>query len=192
MGQYKNFLDQYSKNIGKLFKKISVTQLEKIVEIFAIKIKSNKKIFVCGNGGSLAIANHLLCDFTKTLRLKTNFKPKVISLVSNPELISAISNDISFNEALIFQAETHVQNEDMVLLISSSGNSENMIKLLKFLNKKNILTVSITGFKGGYLKKHSKFNIHFPVNQYELVEDMSHILMHMLTILLIKKLNVNN
>jgi len=174
------FLD-YSKQLNQVLNSIDLDKIIKAAELIEKTIIKNNSIFVCGNGGSLAIANHMLCDFSKSLSEKTKIYPKVFSLVSNHELISAISNDISFDEILTRQARNIITNKDIVILISSSGNSKNLINLINFCNKKKILTLAIVGFKGGYLKKYSKNYIHIPINNYGISEDCSQIIMHVIT-----------
>ena len=85
------------------------------------KILSNSNIFVCGNGGSAAIANHYICDFLKGLRTGTNLKPKFFSLSSNIETISAIANDISYSEIFRYQLESLSKSNDLVIFVSSSS-----------------------------------------------------------------------
>ena len=97
----KFFLD-YSTNLNQVLNRIDLDKIIKAAELIEKKIRTNNSIFVCGNGGSLAVANHMLCDFSKALSDNTKIYPKVFSLVSNHELISAISNDISFVEFCAF------------------------------------------------------------------------------------------
>jgi phosphoheptose isomerase len=176
----KFFLD-YSANLNQVLNRIDLDKIIKAAELIEKTIRTNNSIFVCGNGGSLAVANHMLCDFSKALSDNTKIYPKVFSLVSNNELISAISNDISFDEILTRQARNIITSKDIVILISSSGNSKNLINLINFCNKKKISTLAIVGFKGGYLKKYSKNYIHIPINNYGVSEDCSQIIMHVIT-----------
>ena len=148
-----------------------------------------KNIFVCGNGGSAAISNHYICDFLKLVRQKTIYKPKFLSLASSMETITAISNDFSYDKIFSYQLETLGEKDDVIILISSSGNSKNMIEVLKIAKKKKIFVISFTGFNGGYLKKNSNLSIHIPTKTYSIAEDTHHILMHHLMERLIIKLN---
>lgn len=179
----------YKIRLFNSLKSIDEKNLDKASKILISKIKSNKTIYLCGNGGSAAIANHYICDFLKLVRQKTNYKPKFISLASNLETITAISNDISYDKIFSFQLESLYNKGDLLILISSSGNSKNMIDVLKFARKKKIFSLSFTGFKGGYLKKKSDLSIHVKSNTYSVSEDSHHILMHYLMEILISKLN---
>ena len=141
-------------------------------------IKKGAVIYVCGNGGSAAISNHYVVDFLKFFRENTVYKPKVISFSNNVETITAVSNDISYKYIFKYQAENFCKKNDLIIIISSSGNSKNIIELIKFAKKKKITTIGFSGFKGGYLKKNSDISIHVDVQNYGITEDAHHILMH--------------
>ena len=105
--KYKNLDSFYDDYVGQLIYQLNNLDKKKLLKaanLISEKIKKNKNIFICGNGGSASLANHMLCDYTKTLRQNSNLKPKVISLVSNLELITAISNDIRYDDIFSYQA----------------------------------------------------------------------------------------
>lgn len=184
-----SFLTTYLDSLYDNLTSINKKELIKIKEKIISKIKSKKKIFVCGNGGSAAIANHYVCDFLKLIRENTKYKPKFYSFNSNSELISAISNDMNYDKIFLYQAETYIDKQDLVIFISSSGNSKNVVKLLNYCNKKGIDNIAFTGFSGGYLKKNTKISMHIPANHYGVSEDSHHILMHVIMQNIIHSLN---
>ena len=100
------------------------------------------------------------------------------SLNSDSYLISAIANDISFDEIFSFQASRYIKSGDILILISSSGNSKNIKSVLKYCNKNNIKTIGFSNFSGGYLKKNCTISIHSKIDNYGIGEDINHILMH--------------
>ena len=188
-----HFFNDYKNEVFESLSKTSITNLKSAVETLEKKILSKSNIFVCGNGGSAAIANHYICDFLKGLRTGTNLKPKFLSLASNIETILAIGNDISFSEIFKYQLESLSKKNDLVVFISSSGNSPNIKKALDYCRKNKILTIGFCGFNGGYLKKNSTIPVHIENNNYGVVEDSHHILMHVtLQFLRQKFLNKNN
>ena len=132
---------------------IDKKSLNKAANEILKKISNKDTIFVCGNGGSAAISNHYICDYLKFFREKTKYKPKVMSFSDNIETIMAISNDIDYKYVFSYQAESLCKKNDLVIIISSSGNSKNVIELLKFTKKNKIKTIGFSGFTGGYLKK---------------------------------------
>jgi len=127
-----NFFDDYKAEIFESISETSLINLKKAVDTLEKKILLQSNIFVCGNGGSAAIANHYICDFIKVLRTGTNLKPKFFSLVSSIETISAIGNDISYSEIFKYQLESLSKKNDLVIFVSSSGNSLNIKKALDY------------------------------------------------------------
>ena len=122
--KYKNldsFYSDYTSELTRQLKNLNKKKLSYAAKLIFETIKRNKKIFVCGNGGSASLANHMLCDYSKTLRQNTNLKPKIISLVSNLELITAISNDLNYDDIFSFQLENLCENGDLIVVFSSSG-----------------------------------------------------------------------
>ena len=95
-------------------------------------------------------------------------------------MITAISNDISYNDVFKYQAECLATKGDIFLIVSSSGNSENVVRLAKYAKRKGLKVISFTGFTGGKLRKNSDINIHVNVSNYGLAEDSHHILMHII------------
>ena len=139
-------------------------------------LQKKNKIFCIGNGGSASISNHFHCDIVKGNNYKKKFN--FISLSSNIEIITAISNDISFEDIFSFQLSKYAHVGDLLIIISSSGNSKNIIKAIKLAKKLSMLTFSLTGFNGGQAKKLSKFNINVPSNNYGIIEDCHSFIMH--------------
>ena len=173
---YKGYLERLNYTANKIDKK----NLLKAAKLIEDTVKKENYIYVCGNGGSAAIANHYICDYFKQLSKYTSLKAKIRSLNADSELISAISNDISHDQIFKIQAERYMEKNDILLLISSSGNSKNIKQVLKFCKKKKIKTIGFTNFNGGYLKKNCKISIHSQINNYGIGEDINHILMHMI------------
>mgnify|MGYP001215468001 FL=1 len=121
------------------------------------------------------------------MRQHTKLKPKVISLSSNLETITAISNDLNYDQIFKYQAESLFEKNDLLLIISSSGNSKNVKEVIKYSKKKGVKVIGFSGFKGGYLKKHSDISVHIPADNYGISEDSHHILMHVILQYLILK-----
>jgi len=176
----KLFYFEYLNKLTSVAKSIDTISLNNAIELITKTIKKNNFIYVCGNGGSAAIADHYICDFFKQLSKYTNLKAKIKNLNSDSSLISAISNDISYDEIFKIQAERYMMKNDILILISSSGNSKNIKKVLKFCKKKKIKTIGFTNFSGGFLKKNCDISIHSKINNYGIGEDINHILMHMM------------
>ncbi len=184
---FHNFLDCYLSELVNSIKISDIKQIEKASLKILETVKKKGTIFVCGNGGSAAISNHYVCDYLKFLRQHTSLKPKVISLSNNLETITAITNDFNYDKVFSYQAESLFEKNDLLIVISSSGNSRNVKEVVKFSKKKGVKIIGFSGFKGGYLKKHSDISIHIPAENYGISEDSHHILMHVILQYLILK-----
>jgi D-sedoheptulose 7-phosphate isomerase len=144
-------------------------------------IQSKNKIFFCGNGGSLAIANHMLCDLYKQASTDSAIEPLVYSLSSNFELITAISNDIDYSQIFSYQLNRIGNKGDILITISSSGDSQNIIEAINVAKKIGIVSVSLTGFNGGRSKENSDLNIHVNEFNYGIIEDSHQTIIHAMT-----------
>ena len=176
-------LKNYLKNIKNGIDTLDISKLIKIENILFDKIQKNKKIFVCGNGGSASIANHFLCDFNKGIKLSSNnkLKPKIFSLSDNMETILAVANDISFNKIFSFQLDNYYAKGDIVILLSCLGSSPNILDTLNYCKKKKIYTITLTGFAKKNIQKKSNINLNLGIKNYGITEDFFQIIMHMLS-----------
>ena len=175
-----SFISGYIDEMQKGYESIDVAKLEKVVNVLDSAIKRNATIYTCGNGGSASIAEHFVCDFLKGASADTSVQPIVHSLSSNNSTITAVANDISYDDIFSYQLKRYAKEGDILLCVSSSGNSRNIIKALSTAKSKNIKTISLVGFVGGGAKDISDDCIHIPIKNYGIVEDVHHSLMHML------------
>jgi phosphoheptose isomerase len=182
-------IKNYLQELNRAGSQIDERNIKKIIDLIEKTILKKKKIFVCGNGGSSAIASHTLCDWVK--RLHPLVSCKIFDLTANKSLISAISNDISHDEIFSYQLKILSENNDVCIFISSSGNSKNIIKGLKYAKINKIKSISIVGFDGGKSKKLSDYYIHIKTNKYEHHEDLSQIIMHYIYSSLKKRFEIN-
>ena len=188
-----NFFNFYINEVIKGTKQIDIKKIKKIENIILQTIFKDKQIFTCGNGGSASIANHFLCDFNKGIKISSKKKmiPKVISLNSSNEAITAIANDISFSSIFSQQLENYANKGDCLVTISCSGNSKNIVEAIKISKKKQLNIISFTGFE-----KNNKFKtkIHFNVGckNYGICEDIFQGLMHMISQSIRQKFSIKN
>ncbi len=189
-----DYFDDYSKELINCLTKTNIKLLKTAKKKLKKKYQSKNNIFVCGNGGSAAIANHFECDHKKILSETKKINPRIISLCSNNPLISAISNDISYDYVFSKQLEYLSNSGDTLITISASGNSENIIQAIKFAKKKKMLVISMTGFEGGRSKKLSDINLHVNSKNYGVIENIHHAYMNIISqyikIELISKKNI--
>ena len=187
----KEFYLEYINQKNDLLQKIDFKELDRIIKLLKKSFKNNNILYTCGNGGSSSLADHFTCDFIKQTNNQTNLKVKSISLASNFSLISAIANDISYEEIFSFQIEKLCKKNDVLFLFSVSGNSPNLVEAIKAAKKIGTKTVSFTGFNGGKLSKMSDFNINFPIANFGIAEDCHISIMHYLSQYL-RNINLKN
>ena len=158
-----------------------------IVKKIALKIdeirKDNKTIFVAGNGGSSSTASHFVNDLMKATLNKDKNLIKAISLSDNIPLLTAVSNDIDYDDIFRFPLRSLAKNGDMLVVISASGNSKNLINAVDYCNKNNIFTAGLLGFDGGELNQKVNISslIRTPFNKYELVENIHMVICHLIS-----------
>ena len=163
------------------FESINQDNLEQAAERIWYAIISGKNIFTCGNGASAAIAQHWACDYTKGCsNLERGMKPRVISLSANIPLMTAISNDISYDEVYSYQLERLADPGDVLITISSSGNSPNVVKAVEAAKKMGVTSIALTGFHGGKSRELCDIPVHVDVHEYEAAEDVHQAIMHMI------------
>lgn len=183
------FYNDYVSILNNFLKRVDSNSLVKVSNLILKALRKDSKIFICGNGGSAAIANHFLADYGKYIKTNNDLKPKIISLSSNIEIITAISNDISFDKIFSYQLENLIQKNDLLLSVSSSGNSKNILEAIKVCNKKGGTSISFLGFGGGKAKRISHHSLIFDVKNYGLSEDSAHIFMHVICQFLKQKIS---
>jgi len=132
------------------------------------------------HGGSAAISEHFVCDFLKGSSTGTDISPVIYSLSSNVPTLTAVANDIDYESVFSFPLERYGEKGDILICVSSSGNSPNIVKAIKTAKTLGMISVSFVGFSGGKARDESDYSIHIPNENYGVVEDTHHSLMHIL------------
>lgn len=172
------------KNVIKQNKKI-LFLADKIFEC----LKNHGKVFMCGNGGSAADAQHLAAEMMVRLNPHINRQPyPVISLALDTSTLTAISNDYNFNKIYDRSLEALSNKSDLLIAISTSGNSKNIINVLKKAKKKKVLSISFLGNKGGKCKKISDLSYIVPSNDVARIQETHIFIGHLILNLVEKKL----
>ncbi|MEW6070055.1 MAG: SIS domain-containing protein [Candidatus Thermoplasmatota archaeon] len=170
------YLDTSIKCIENLKKQVQ--KIEKIAKIIQATKKKGKKIFLFGNGGSASTSSHLVCDFAKFKNLKA------IALTSEIPLITAWSNDESYDVIFKEQLKNLMQKGDVVIGISGSGKSKNVLEAIKYANENGAYTIGLAGFDGGELKKIAKECLVVEIDSMQHSEDMHLLVGHLIAVLL--------
>lgn len=176
-----SYLREYAGAISYALNRVDEEALEAAKTILLKTRSLHGRIFVAGNGGSASISDHLCCDFVKgTFSDKTNALD-VTSLLGSTALFTAIGNDLGYEKTFSFQLEAfQLKSHDAVILISSSGNSQNIIEAALFAQSRRASVIGLTGFDGGQLIKLSDAKLHVPANNYGVIEDSHQAIMHIL------------
>jgi D-sedoheptulose 7-phosphate isomerase len=174
----KQYLERVCEEIGRL----DVAQVETLSDLIEQCYHAGKFVFIVGNGGSGANASHLCEDLAKcTLHDLDNQKRlKVLSLTDNAAWIMAIANDINYEGIFVEQLKNLASSGDLVLAISGSGNSPNILKAVDWANKNGLVTVGITGFGGGKLKRLAQHSLHAPIDDMGIAESLHLVVFHWL------------
>jgi len=179
-------IEQFSKSyfdyLTEVFDKIDLTEINKFVELLLEARKSGATIFFMGNGGSAATASH----FANDLAFGTNDykKPfKVMSITDNVSVLTALGNDYGYNEIFIRQLKIYGEKGDVVVGISASGNSQNVINAFEYASTAGIKTFALTAFDGGKMRKIADQGLHIPTDkkEYGPSEDLHMILDHLVS-----------
>ncbi|MDC1416042.1 D-sedoheptulose-7-phosphate isomerase [Candidatus Pelagibacter bacterium nBUS_25] len=172
--KYNNVIDyfnDYFLDLKLSLSSINFSNLNKIINVLGKSyLNGDNKVFVCGNGGSAALADHFACDHQKILHETKKYRPFVISLVSNHALGTAISNDVNYKSIFSEQLKQMARKGDILIVISASGKSQNVIEAIKWAKKNKMISISLTGFNGGQAKKISQLNLHIQSKNYGVIE----------------------
>lgn len=172
---------EYASQLAELVSSLDTEAIEalsdKLLEIWA----DHKRVLVFGNGGSAATASHFICDLVKTAGVPGQPKLDAVSLADNVAMMTAIGNDISYDDIFQYSLESLAHPGDLVIAISCSGNSKNVINACEWAKKNGITIAGLTGFTGGKLKEMADIHIHIPSDNFGLVEDLHLAINHMIS-----------
>ena len=164
-------IQSYHAGFAEIFANFNLEKLSTAAGLVADCYTAGKQIFTAGNGGSAAVAIHLAADFGKNVAGPNDKHPRILSLCCNSATITALANDCGYANIFCYQLRSLLNPGDLVVLISSSGNSPNIVEAAKFAKSGKATVVGMTGFSGGKLKELADVSLHVPCNVYELVED---------------------
>jgi D-sedoheptulose 7-phosphate isomerase len=175
---------QYLAKLQDVLAKTNVDEIAAVAKVLRDAYERGKMIFTMGNGGSGATASHLVCDLNKGACHKVEKKFRFLSLSDCLPMILALGNDVGFDSIFVEQLKSYAQPGDVVMGISGSGNSPNVLRAVEYAKTIGCTTIGVCGFDGGKLKPLVDCCFHVPVPDMQIVEDvhmiMSHILMRIL------------
>ena len=185
---YNNMIEEYITEEIDVLKKIDVDAVNELLNLLEDCIHMDATIYIFGNGGSAATASHFQNDFNKGVSEHTEKKFRFICLNDNVATILAIANDIGFEEVFRFQLKGKIKEGDILIAISGSGNSINVINAVEYGKEQGCKIVGLTGYSGGKLKEMSDISLHAPVNSMQITEDIHMMFDHLMMSVLYKSM----
>lgn len=182
----------YFSRLSETLKKLDIQVIEQFVDALLQARDTENTVFIFGNGGSAATASHITGDFLKGISFELDKRFRVMCLSDNTAGITAISNDLGYEDIFVEQLKVFLKKNDLVIGISGSGNSTNVVKAMEYAGKQGAKTVAMCGFTGGRIKELADLVIHVPISDMEITEDIHTIIFHAIKQVLIKKLKGDN
>lgn len=175
---FSEFLKDYISGLKQALDSIPPERFEELIQQLETAHHDGRQIFMMGNGGSGATASHIACDFNKGVSLGLEKRLRVMSLNDNVATMTAYANDVSYEDVFVEQLKNFLRRGDLVIGISGSGNSPNVLKAIEYANTAGAHTIGLTGFNGGKLAKLVRTSLNVPVNDMQKAEDVHMILFH--------------
>ena len=175
-----SYPNQYKAALLEAIDRIDTSRVEQAIEWFREARDGSKHIFVCGNGGSASTASHFTCDIVKGASYNRDTRFRIVSLADSLPTLTAYSNDVSFEHIFVEQLKNFAQAGDLVMCISGSGNSPNVVRALEYANSVGCRTIALTGRDGGKLGPLAQLNIQVAVPHMGRIEDAHMVVCHMI------------
>jgi D-sedoheptulose 7-phosphate isomerase len=184
LNDYTNEIKTYIAMEEHVLRNLPVEDINTVMNVLEHARLSGRRIFICGNGGSASTASHYECDFNKGVSYDQEIKYDFECLSDNVPMMMAIANDIGYDDIFVTPLKNKLKSGDVVIGISGSGNSENVVRAIGYANEIGADTVAICGYKGGRIKELAKYNIHVNIDNMQIVEDMHLVLDHLMMYIL--------
>ena len=177
---YTNDIRDYLALEIEILKKLDVEQINAALNLLDETRQKKGRIYICGNGGSAATASHFQNDFNKGVSEYIDVPFRFHCLNDTVATLMAIANDIGYEEVFRFQLRNNLEENDVLVAISGSGNSHNVIRAVEYAKEHGCKIIGLTGFSGGKLKELSDISLHAPVNSMQVTEDIHMIFDHLM------------
>jgi D-sedoheptulose 7-phosphate isomerase len=175
-----HYVRDYLDTLKDLLDAVDVRDVEAVVDLLVDAHQNDRRLVLCGNGGSGSTSSHLVCDFQKNILLDGGKAFEVVALTDSPALLSAWGNDTSFENIFAGQARTWLRGGDVLIAISGSGNSPNVLKAVEVANEVGATSIGFCGYGGGKLAKMASRSIVVDKRNMQQVEDLHMVLGHVI------------
>lgn len=176
--QTRAYIADYLSTLQALLRDLDPFAIERVVNVLHNAYENGRRLVLCGNGGSAATASHLVCDLQKNVYLEGGRAWEVVALTDSPSLITAWGNDTDYANVFAGQARTWLRRGDVLIAISGSGNSPNILAAVAVANEVGAISVGWSGFGGGKLAQQAQVNCVVHARNMQLVEDLHMVLGH--------------
>ena len=176
----KVFFESYSKKLQQVLESSDWSPIEELADDIQKCWNEGRRVFLCGNGGSAGNAIHLANDFIYGIAKKTGGGLRAISLSDNSAVITCLANDVGYDYIFSEQLAVQAEENDLLIVLSGSGNSSNIIHAVEQAKKMHVKSFAILGYNGGKCRGIVDVPIHFPVDDMQIAEDLQIIVGHML------------
>lgn len=177
---YKEKLKAYLDEEIDTIKALDLDSINTVMNVLEQARLDGRRIFICGNGGSAATASHFCCDFNKGVSENQDKKYNFECLSDNVPTMMAVANDISYDEVFRFPLKNKMHPGDILIGVSGSGNSKNVVNAMEYAKSINGITIAIVGYSGGKMKAMADYSIHAEINNMQISEDIHMILDHLM------------
>ncbi len=174
------FTQSYVQNLVGTLQSLDLSKVDQAIEWLREARDNGNTIFTCGNGGSAATASHFVCDIVKGASYQREKRFRIMALTDNLAAITAYSNDVSYECVFVEQLKNFAKPGDVLIAISGSGNSPNVLRAVEYANELGCKTIGMTGRDGGKLGPLSQLNIHAAEPHMGRIEDAHMIACHMI------------
>lgn len=174
------YLRDYASALHVGLKEIDGDELARAIDVIQACAANGGTLYLAGNGGSAAICDHLVCDFVKGTYHEDHPTVHAVSMTENVALYTAVANDFGFEGVFAFQVKTRMKPQDVLLAVSSSGTSANIVQAVNAAKEIGATTIGLSGFGGGALKTDSDISLHVAFDNYGVVEDAHSALLHVM------------
>lgn len=172
------FLNNYLRELNDIFSTVDAKEFEALIRELTEAYERRAQIFICGNGGSASTASHFACDLNKGVSYGKEKRFKVICLNDNLPVMLAYANDVSYDDIFVEQLKNFMNTNDLVVGVSGSGNSENVLRAIRYGNENIGRTFGLCGCGGGKLKDIAQKSLVVNSNDMQKVEDAHLIIFH--------------
>jgi len=180
MKSYHSMIDAYISREIAVLEALDRNAINSALNLLEETMEKEGNIYIFGNGGSAATASHFQNDFNKGVSEYTEKKFRFQCLNDNVATLMAIANDIGYDEVFRFQLRNKIKPNDIVVAISGSGNSSNVINAVEYAKSQGCKIIGLTGYSGGMLKEMSDISLHAPIKSMQITEDIHMIFDHMM------------